>query len=143
MKIFEALRKDHDKQRALIKVLVDTEGESEVRSDFYQQLKEELKIHAIAEERHFYAPLMKSDATIGLSRHGIAEHHQIDELIAKLDETDSSSSQWLKIMKELAHKVEHHLAEEEKEFFQQAGKALSEEEKEDLAQAYVEEMQSN
>lgn len=141
MQIFEALRQDHDKQRALMKALVETEGHSALREEFYSQLKTELKKHASAEERYFYSPLMQSDKTIQLSRHGIAEHHEIDELIAKLDDTDFSSPAWLQTMKTLQHKVLHHLDEEEKEFFQQAGKALSSKEKEALADDYVSEME--
>lgn len=140
MKIFEALRRDHDKQRALIKLLLETTGESSTREEYYNQLKNELTEHAVAEERHFYAPLMQADQTIALSRHGIAEHHQIDKFIAELDETSMSSSAWLSIFKQLAHKVEHHLEEEEREFFQQAGKALSEKEKVSLAEDYLAEM---
>lgn len=140
MKIFEALRKDHDKQRALIKVLIGTTGDSKIRQEYFTQLKAELESHAVAEERHFYAPLMESDKTIKLSRHGVAEHHQIDKLIAQLNSTDMSSSAWLAHFKELAEKIEHHLAEEEREFFQQAGKVLSENDKEKLANDYVSEM---
>lgn len=142
MKIFEALRRDHDKQRALIKILLETQGDSSIREEYYKHLKVELVSHAVAEERHFYAPLMQTDETIGLSRHGVAEHHQIDKLIAKLDETDMSSSAWLTTFKQLANKIEHHLAEEEHEFFQQAGKALTEKEKEVLADDYLAEMDS-
>ncbi|MBF7073436.1 hemerythrin domain-containing protein [Glaciecola sp. MH2013] len=140
MKIFEALRKDHDKQRALVKLLLDTEGKSSVRETYYQQLKDELEAHAVAEERHFYAPLMQADATVKLSRHGVAEHHQMDKLIAELDECDMATPKWMITFKQLAEKIEHHLAEEEREFFQQAGKALSEQEKEDLATEYQQEM---
>jgi hypothetical protein len=140
MKIFEALRKDHDKQRALVKLLLDTQGDSEVRQTYYQQLKTELALHAKAEERHFYAPLMQADETIKMSRHGVAEHHQMDKLVAELDDTDMSTPQWLTNFKQLAEKIEHHLAEEEQEFFQQAGKALSDEEKTQLAKEYQQEM---
>jgi len=142
MKIFEALRKDHDKQRALIKLLLETQGDTSVRGDYFQQLKDELETHAVAEERHFYAPLIKADATIEMSRHGIAEHHEIDELIAKVEDTEQSSPAWLTNFKALAHKVEHHLSEEEREFFQQAGKTLNEKEKSELATRYNNEMNS-
>jgi len=142
MKIFEALRNDHDKQRALIKLLLDTKGNSDVRTEYYHQLKEELENHAVAEERYFYAPLMQLDKTIDLSRHGVAEHHQIDKFIAELDVLDMSSSQWLVTFKKLAHKVDHHLEEEEQEFFQQAGKSLTEEQKKKLASNYLMEMAS-
>lgn len=142
MQIFEALRKDHDKQRALIKLLLDTQGESEVRSSYYQQLKMELESHAVAEERYFYAPLMQSDTTVALSRHGVAEHHEIDEFLAELDSLEMSSPQWMITFKKLAHKIDHHLVEEEQEFFQQAGKALNEKEKNDLAKDYMADMKN-
>lgn len=142
MKIFEALRNDHDKQRALIKLLLDTKGCSDVRAEYYGQLKAELEAHAVAEERYFYAPLMQQDNTIDLSRHGVAEHHQIDKFIAELDELDMSSPQWLLTFRKLAHKVDHHLEEEEQEFFQQAGKAFSDQEKKKLATDYLMEMAS-
>lgn len=141
MEIFEAIRKDHERQRLLMKILVETTGDSESRRDFYEEFKKALQGHAVAEERHFYAPLMDSDKTIDKSRHSIAEHHEIDEYITKLDETDMSSPVWLKTMKQLQELVEHHLAEEEREVFQQAGKVLSTKQKGDLAEDYREEME--
>ncbi|MFQ3251240.1 MAG: hemerythrin superfamily protein [Glaciecola sp.] len=142
MKIFEALRKDHDKQRALVKMILDTQGDSSTRKDFFRQLKCELATHAVAEERFFYAPLMHTDQTVDMSRHGVAEHHQIDKLVAELEKTDMSSANWLSTFKKLADKIEHHLAEEERVFFQQAGKAFSEKEKIDLADEYLAQMKA-
>ena len=140
MDIFSALRSDHEKQRLLMQVLVETTGDSASRRDFFQDLKHQLNQHAIAEERHFYAPLIKLDNTIELARHAIAEHHEIDEFIAQLEQTEFSSPVWLKTMKALQDKVLHHLAEEEKEFFQQAGKNLNAIQKEQLATQYNAEM---
>ena len=142
MKIFEAIRQDHEKQRLLMKVLMETSGDSPSRSTFFKELKAELAKHAIAEERHFYIPLMDSDNTIEPSRHAIAEHHEIDELVEKLEQTAMSSSAWLLHMKTLQERVLHHLSEEEHEFFQQAGKVLSAEQKDQLATAYKNEMLS-
>ncbi|KXI28075.1 hemerythrin domain-containing protein [Paraglaciecola hydrolytica] len=143
MKIFEAIRQDHEKQRLLMKVLMETSGDSPSRSTFFKELKAELAKHAIAEERHFYVPLMASDNTIEPSRHAIAEHHEIDELVEKLEQTAMSSSAWLLHMKTLQERVLHHLSEEEHEFFQQAGKVLSAEQKDQLATAYKNEMLSH
>lgn len=140
MDIFAALRSDHEKQRLLMKVLLDTTGDSASRRDFFLDLKFQLKRHSIAEERHFYMPLMKLDNTIELARHAIAEHHDIDEFIAQLEQTDMSSPVWLKTMKDLQHKVLHHIAEEEREFFQQAGKNLTALQKTELAVQYQAEM---
>ena len=140
MKIFEAIRQDHQKQRLLMEVLVSTSGDSPSRQTFFKELTAELAKHAIAEERHFYVPLMDVDATIEPSRHAIAEHHEIDELVDQLKQTDMSSPAWLVHMKTLQERVLHHLNEEEHEFFQQAGKVLSAQQKERLASDYRSEM---
>lgn len=136
MNIFEALRQEHEIQRDLVKKLVATHGETEERKKIYEQLKHELKIHADAEERHFYVPLMQKDLTQEKARHSVAEHHEMDELMEQLDETEMSATNWLKIAKELEHKVTHHLDEEEHEVFQIAGKALTEKLKISLAADY-------
>ena len=140
MKIFEALRQDHEKQRLLLKILAETSGNTAARREYYQELKTQLESHAIAEERHFYSHLLEKDATADLTRHGIAEHHEIDELLAKLDDTDMSSPAWLRYLKALQEKVEHHLADEEQEFFQVAGNVLNDRQKTKLADEYQKEM---
>ncbi len=140
MTIFEALRQDHEKQRLLLKILCETHGDTAARREYFEELKQALQEHATAEERHFYTPLLKDDRAVELSRHGIAEHHEIDELIEKLDDTDWSSPVWLKTLKQLRDQVEHHLDDEEQTFFQIAGKILSAKQKNALADAYREEM---
>ena len=47
---------------------------------------------------------------------------------------------WLRHLKSLQEKVEHHLADEEQEFFQVAGRLLNDSQKNKLADAYQEEM---
>jgi hypothetical protein len=140
MTIFEELRVDHDKQRQLLDLLLDTSGNEPEREQYYQQLKVQLEQHAAAEERYFYNPLIEDDTTIDLSRHGIAEHHEIDELIEVLEKTDMSSPGWLQHLKNLKHKVLHHLEDEEQGFFQKAGKVLEDSEKQSLGKEYREMM---
>jgi thiamine kinase-like enzyme len=140
MKIFEALRQDHEKQRLLLKILAETSGDTAARREYYQELKDQLESHALAEERHFYTHLLEKDAAVELTRHGIAEHHEIDELISTLDATEMSSPAWLHYLKSLKEKVEHHLADEEQEFFQVAGSLLNDKQKIDLADGYKKEM---
>ena len=140
MNIFEAIRNDHDIQRDLCDRLTSTCGKSSDRKQLWKALKEELEIHADAEERHFYSPLIHNDMMQEHARHGIAEHHEMDELIEKIDDTDMDSPAWLTYAKQLCEKVEHHLEDEEHTFFQLAGKVLSENQKTDLATAYQDAM---
>lgn len=79
---------------------------------------------------------MCDDLTQEKARHSVAEHHEIDELVEQLEDTKMSSSAWLKTAKKLNELVHHHLSEEEREVFQLAGKALTEDQKETLAKRY-------
>ncbi|PRB76174.1 hemerythrin domain-containing protein [Pseudomonas sp. MYb185] len=139
MTIFEALRVSHDRQRQYVEAVLLTSGDTPERVDAYQQLKEELQAHETAEERYFYIPLMAHENGVDLSRHAIAEHHEMDELMEKLDEIEMSSSAWLATARALGDKVLHHLEEEEQKFFQMAGKLLTDKQKSELAEQYNDE----
>ena len=139
MNIFEALRESHERQRTYAKALIETSGDTPERVEAYKQLKAELQAHETAEERHFYMPLMEFDNGVDLSRHAIAEHHEMDEMMEELDETEMSSPAWLATAKKLSDKVHHHLKEEEQKFFQMAGKLLDDKQKETLAGQYEKE----
>ncbi|MCB5185025.1 hemerythrin domain-containing protein [Methylobacillus gramineus] len=141
MNIFEALRESHELQREILAQLVKTSGDTSERAKLFKQIKLELSAHERAEERHFYIPIMTDNNGIEPSRHGIAEHHEIDEIIELLDETDPSSPAWLSYAKNLQEKVLHHLEEEEHKFFQMAGKILSEKDKESLSKPYLKDYQ--
>lgn len=141
MTIFEALREDHDTQRELIDLLVQTEGDSEGRRELFDRLQRELSAHAAAEERYFYVPLMQVDLTQESARHSVAEHKELDDFVEQLEGYDMSGSQWIQTAKELAHRLVHHLDEEEKEVFPVAGKALTDDQKTSLANDYRADME--
>lgn len=100
-------------------------------------MKNELFAHAVAEDRYFYIPLMMTDSGLNITRHALAEHHHMDELLEQLTETEFSHSRWLILAKKLSETVHHHLQEEEHGFFQQAGKILDENQKSALAKKYL------
>ncbi len=137
MNIFEALRASHEIQRELSEKLIQTSGNTEERRELFELLKNELFAHAVGEDRYFYIPLMMADSGLNMTRHALSEHHEIDELLEQLTETDMSNHAWLAIAKKLSEKVHHHLREEEHGFFQQAGKILEDEQKQSLAQQYL------
>tara|TARA_R100000935_G_scaffold26814_1_gene46917 strand:- start:118122 stop:118562 length:441 start_codon:yes stop_codon:yes gene_type:complete len=141
MNIFEAIRADHDIQRELLEKALATSGDTKKRKEIWDKLKIELKGHEVAEERNFYKQLIDNDMMVEHTRHGIAEHHEIDELIEKVEESDMDSSAWLAHLKALDHQVRHHLEDEEKSFFQMAGKVFSETQKKELAKKYTTEME--
>ena len=137
MNIFEALRESHEKQRDLSEKLIKTSGDSKERRALFELLKNELFAHAVGEDRYFYIPLMMTDSGLNITRHALAEHHKMDELLEQLTEMELSNPSWLAVAKKLFDTVHHHLQEEEHGFFQQASKILSAEQKESLAQQYL------
>lgn len=139
MNIFEALRLSHDTQRGLATRILETQGDVPERRTLYNEFKHELAAHAAAEERCFYAPLIAFDSTMAQSRHGMAEHHEMDELVDELNKMDFSSPGWIVQFRKLRDKVFHHLEDEEHAIFQLAGKVLGEREKTSLARDYEEE----
>ena len=136
MNIFEALRLSHDTQRALATHILETKGDAPERRSLFDQFKHELAAHAAAEERCFYAPLIAFDSTMAQARHGMAEHHEMDEMVDELNKTEFSSPAWIAQFRKLRDKVFHHLEDEEHAIFQLAGKVLPEAQKTSLARDY-------
>lgn len=134
--IFEELRTDHDRQRDLIRRLGDTTGDEKRRRTLFAALREQLTSHADAEEHHFYTVLMTDDATREKARHSVAEHHEMDELVEKLDGYDFAAPAWLQTFRSLAERVLHHLEEEEREVFPVAGRVMADGDKATSALGY-------
>ena len=135
--IFEILRADHDEQRRLLDLLLKTSGDNKQRRELYAEIKLEMELHAAAEERHFYIPLIEKDMTQDKARHSVAEHNELEEMLEALAETEFSSGAWLRKARDLGDRLIHHLEEEEHEVFQLAGRVLSERQKSNLAREYI------
>lgn len=137
MNIYEALRESHDEQRKLCAELLASEPNAQLRKQMFKSLKVELEAHAAAEERFLYCPIMMEDAGLSISRHALSEHHEMEEMMEELTTNDPTVQGWLTRAKALCDKVNHHLDEEEKAFFQLSGKLLSEKQKDSLATDYL------
>ena len=134
--IYDALRESHEIQRAVFRKLLRTKPGSQERVDLFRQARHELAAHEAAEERYLYVPMMMHDLGLSASRHALHEHHQVDELVEKLQELDPAGEAWIDQAKVLSREVHHHLREEEQRFFQMSGKLLTEAQKVRLAGRY-------
>ena len=63
------------------------------------------------------------------TRHAVAEHHEIEEMLNDLAATDMASSDWLAKFKQLDHDFRHHIDEEEEEEFPEFAKVLTDEDR--------------
>jgi hemerythrin superfamily protein len=134
--IFERLKLDHDKHRELIREIEETTGDSGERKALYEQFRVDAKAHASAEEVTLYATLMAEIEMREYARHAAADHHEIDDAIKEVDETDMSSSGWLAKFKKLKETFLDHLKEEEETIFPDAKKDLGEERSVELLAAF-------
>ncbi|QTD57226.1 hemerythrin domain-containing protein [Parasphingorhabdus cellanae] len=116
-KIFKLLKDDHDKHRELLEQISQTEGDSPDRRSLYTQFKEEVTAHANAEEQSLYAEMLARPELQEDGRHSVAEHKELDDLMAELDDIEMSSPGWLQKFKVLRHEYEHHIEEEEEDMF--------------------------
>lgn len=139
MDIFEALSQSHQHQREICKRLLAEIGDPKERESTFSELKVEMAAHETAEERAFYVPLIKHDETVDPARHGISEHHEMDEMVEDIEKAKAGSAEWLEAVGKLVHKVGHHLDEEEQKFFPQAKKVLGKEQQQELGVLYQKE----
>ena len=99
-------------------------------------LANELDAHATAEERHFYIPLLMDDASLGVTRHALADHHKAMKLVDELRGVDPTTDHFADLAKQLSAEVRDHLDEEEHGTFQLAGKILTKTQLKQLAVQY-------
>ena len=127
VRIFDDLKADHDRQRALLERIGETQGASDERKTLFEELKRELMAHAAAEEESLYAAMLGDPDLRDEARHSVSEHKEVDDFLGELVEMDMSSGAWLQKFKEMRHRYLHHIDEEEEEMFPEAAKGLSQE----------------
>ncbi|MEZ5743481.1 MAG: hemerythrin domain-containing protein [Sphingomonadaceae bacterium] len=137
-RIFEDLKKDHDRHREMLEKLGETSGDSEERRTQFEELRKELQAHAAAEEESLYATMLARPDLRDEARHSVAEHKEIDDFLAELVETEMSSPAWLQKFKEMRHRYLHHIEEEEEEMFPEADKGLDAKAEKEAAETFEE-----
>ncbi len=115
--IFARLKQDHDKHRSLLDQLLTDNRATDERERLFVELTKELKGHAAAEEQALYSTMLRKPPTTADTRHSVAEHHEIEEMLNDLAATDMHSAQWATKLRELDHRYRHHIDEEEEEHF--------------------------
>ncbi|MFD0849428.1 hemerythrin domain-containing protein [Sphingosinicella xenopeptidilytica] len=122
--VFGRLVEDHDRHRALLAMIEETQGKSPDRQTLFLELVKELKSHAAAEEQALWSTVLRDPETTDDARHAIAEHKEIDDMLADLAARDMASPGWLRRFADLRQEYLHHIREEEQEQFVAAQKHL-------------------
>ena len=122
-RIFEDLKADHDRHRALLAQVADP-GAAD-RAARFESLRLEIAAHAAAEEESLYATMLADPDLRDDARHSVSEHKEIDDYFGELLELEFASAEWEAKFAEMRHRYEHHIGEEEEEMFPAAAARLS------------------
>ena len=124
--IFGRLVQDHDKHRALIAMIEETtSGDAEQRKMLFEEFVKEVQSHANAEDQALWSSVLREPSATDDARHAVAEHKELDKLMADLAARDYGNPGWLRRFAALKEEYLHHIGEEEQEQFQAAEKVLS------------------
>jgi hypothetical protein len=123
--IFGRLVEDHDRHRALLAMIGDTEGKSPDRKTLFRELTHEIKGHAAAEEQALWSTVLRHPESTEAGRHAVAEHKKLDDLFGDLAARNMASSGWLRRFDKAKELYLHHIREEEQEQFVESEKVLT------------------
>lgn len=129
MKATDLLRQEHEMLRMLLSGIADPEVRSpEERRLMFKTIKEELECHARLEEEILYRAVVKLRSRLARSRarDGLEGHHDLDALLAELDQMEPDDPLFMRRLQELREVVDHHIREEEEVVFAHASSVLSE-----------------
>jgi hemerythrin superfamily protein len=131
MDAIELLKQDH---RKVEKLFADLESKKGERQSLFNQLDQELSVHAEIEEKLFYPAGKEAEPTRDLVLESIEEHKQVKMVLGDLEQADKNTDEWTAGLKVLKEDVTHHVGEEENELFPKIKKVLSKDQLEDLGQ---------
>jgi hemerythrin superfamily protein len=125
MDIYQVIKQDHDLMRSILKKVDATEKKNiGKRDELFTPLKNELMMHQQVEEAVLYNALKDVEETRADALEAIAEHHLVNGLLEELALMPKDSDEWFAKFGVLKELVEHHMEEEEGDFFAAARKVL-------------------
>lgn len=126
------LKADHRKVKGLLKRL-DEAGGGHERKSLFEQVEQELLVHARLEEELFYPKFKQAigddDEDVKMYFEAHEEHEVAERIAAEVREHDDpGSDEYAAKCKVLKDLIEHHIEEEEGELFASARKAIGRQE---------------
>jgi len=141
MKATELLKTQHQQVRDLFERIEGTDDRAQ-KAKLFEELATKLVAHDAIEREIFYpaceeAMGMTEQLSEALVEHGLVEFSlfQVEQTLQSKDQEEGALDAKCMVLKEV---VEHHVQEEEEEFFPQVEKTLGEQKLEDLAEEMLE-----
>lgn len=133
MSIYTYLKQDHQKVEKLFEKILSTRSITK-RNAFFEEVKNELLLHAKAESSTFYNALRDHKETAEIAEKADLEHAEVEAYLKKIRRLSVESERWMEQFGELKHSVMAHVAEEETIIFEKAKKILTKAQEKQLAE---------
>lgn len=127
--IIDLLKEDHKNVKNLLNDTIKNRDNSK-----YPMIQKELRIHMEGEENLLY-PKTRSQAT-DLTLEAYEEHDLVKKELKDIDNLNINDKRWMPKMKVVKDLIEHHVEEEEEEYFPESEKILGKDNLEKLGQKY-------
>ena len=127
--IIDLLKKDHKKVKNLLNETIKNRDTSK-----YPQIQKELRIHMEGEENLLY-PKTRNQAT-DLTLEAYEEHDLVKKELREIDNLNINDEHWMPKMKVVKDLIEHHVEEEEEEYFPKSEEILGMDQLDQLGQKY-------
>ena len=127
--IINLLKKDHKNVKKLLDDTINNRDTSK-----YPQIQKKLRIHMEGEENLLY-PKTRKQAT-DLTLEAYEEHDLVKKELKDIDNLNINDECWMPKMKVVRDLIEHHVEEEEEEYFPKSEELLGLDQLEHLGQKY-------
>ncbi len=125
MQIYQILKAEHVELKRRLKEAEGTTARAvKTREALLKDICLSLRSHAYAEEVALYEPLRADPALHDLLLEAKEEHELADLELARLEALPVTDETWGAKMEVLRESIEHHVEEEEEDFFPKAKKTL-------------------
>jgi hypothetical protein len=134
--IFRTLMQEHGEVSALL-VRLKASDDPELRRRLFPLIRKELLSHEKGELAVLYPVLAEYEETAEIAVHHEREARALEALIQRLSDMDVNGSSWGTTLEELIQMVQHHVREEENDFFPKGELAIGSARAEDLELRYT------
>jgi hypothetical protein len=114
--VLSTLEGEHAQVASLMDDVIESNNPSKQR-ELFQQIRQDLLMHAQGEEQGLYTEARAHDSTRTFADRAVQDHMQMKHLIASLDALTVGSPEWMRKFEELKASVDRHVDFEENQFF--------------------------
>lgn len=127
--MIDLLKNEHDEVKKMLNETIKNNDTSK-----YPQIQKNLRIHLEGEENLLYPKTR--DKIKDLTLEGYEEHRLVKKELNDLDNLNINDENWMPKMKVVKDLVEHHVKEEEEEYFPKSEKTLGQDELNKIGKKY-------